>query len=114
MNRRMFLALCNLIESKVGANEFKSERYLETLADQNSPLGRMSRANDSTSSGYVCGEVKVAITLRLLGGGSYLDLFVIYNIFQTHAYRIFHATLSNWIYNDEIFNLYSKWRTVFE
>jgi hypothetical protein len=105
MNRRMFLGLCNLIESKVGTDEFKSERYLETLADQNSPVGRMSRANDATTSGYISGEVKVAITLRLLGGGSYLDLFLIYNIFQTHAYKIFHETLSNWICNDEIFSI---------
>ena len=105
MNRRTFLNLCNLIESNVGVDEYKSERYLETLENQNSPVGRMSRANAATTSGFVSGEVKLAITLRILAGGSYLDLFVIYNIFQIHAYKIFHHTLSNWICNDEIFSI---------
>jgi hypothetical protein len=105
MNRRTFLNLCNVIESNVGVDEFKSERYLESLETQNSMIGSISRAHGATSSGFVSGEIKVAITLRILAGGSYLDLFVIYNIFQTHAYKIFHDTLKNWICNDEIFSI---------
>ena len=75
MNRRTFLNLCNVIESNVGVDEFKSERYLDSLENQNSMIGSISRAHVATSSGFVSGEVKVAITLRILAGGAYLDLF---------------------------------------
>ena len=69
MNRRTFLNLCNVIESNVGVDEFKSERYLDSLENQNSMIGSISRAHVATSSGFVSGEVKVAITLRILAGG---------------------------------------------
>ena len=105
MKRGTFHKLCHLIESEIGVGQFKSEAYLISMENDNSAHGRMAFANLASTSGFVSGEVKLAITLRMLAGGSYLDIFLIYNIFETHAYKIFHETLSDWICNDNIFSI---------
>ena len=61
----------------------------------------MLRANKETTNGYICGEVKLAITLRILSGGSYLDVSDIFKIEPKYCYPIFHSTLQNWICNNE-------------
>ena len=55
------------------------------------------------SKGYVCGEVKVAITLRLLAGASYLDIVSIFDVHYTHTYNFFHYVLENWIYKSCVY-----------
>jgi hypothetical protein len=65
-------------------------------------LARIYRAHKEISGGFVCGEVKVAIALRILGGGSYLDIACIFNVHPGQVYPIFHKVLSEWICNDSI------------
>ena len=108
MSRACFAQLCGLIEEKVGEEKFKSECYLRRIASENTTMGRMSNANEATTSGFISGEVKLAITLRMLAGGSYLDLFLIYNVFETHAYKILHETVADWICNDDIISINGK------
>ena len=47
--------------------------------------------------------MKLAITLRLLAGASYLDISCIFNVNYTHVYNIFHQVLKNWICHDFIY-----------
>jgi hypothetical protein len=108
MSRDCFGKLCMLIEEKVGEEKFKSECYLRRIASENTTLGRMANANEATTSGFISGEVKLAITLRMLAGGSYLDLFLIYDVFETYAYTILHETVADWICNDEIIPINGK------
>ena len=108
MKRECFYQLCNLIEEKVGADMFKFEKYLSQLMEENSLVGRMAKANTLASGGYVCGKMKIAVTLRLLAGGSYLDLFLIYDLFDTYPYTILHETVSIWFCNDNIISINGK------
>ena len=52
----------------------------------------MHRAHAATSGGYVSGEVKLGITLRLLAGGDILDIDAIFDISydwcKTIAYEV--------------------------
>ena len=47
--------------------------------------------------GYIPGEVKVAITLRLLAGGCHFDLAVIFDVSPNHCKVIFTQVLRDWI-----------------
>ena len=102
MSRACFSQLCELIEEKVGEDNFKSENYLRRISDERTTLGHIANAHESTTSGFISGEVKLAVTLRMLAGGSYLDLFLIYELFHTYPYKILHETIEHWICNDEV------------
>ena len=74
MSRECFKHLCNRITTIVGEDEFKSDEYLNNLRHSNDPKVRMMKAHEDSIGGFVSGEIKLAVTLRLLAGGSYLDL----------------------------------------
>lgn len=62
----------------------------------------MLMAHKKTSGGFICGEVKLAITLRILAGGSYLDVSEIFDIDADSCYPILHKVTKEWIVlNDE-------------
>lgn len=104
MDRQCFQELCTKIETMVGKSQFKSQEFLDGyLADSSRLAAQMHNAHKSWSGGYVCGEVKVALTLRFMGGGQYVDLSKIFDIYYTDCYRIFHETLENWICKDQIY-----------
>ena len=63
----------------------------------------MYNAHKTWSGGYICGEIKVAIMLRFMGGGHYADLAKIFEIYYTASYLIFHQVLQQWICRDEIY-----------
>ena len=73
MDRECFHLLCQRIIS-VGEKEFKSEAYIDAFLKGKDP---MYDAHVCTSGGYVSGEVKLGIALRLLAGGNAIDLGVI-------------------------------------
>ena len=77
MNRECFHALCQKIISCVGEKEFKSEAYIDAFLKGVDP---MYDAHCISTGGYVSGEVKLAITLRLLAGGDALDLGILFDI----------------------------------
>ncbi len=66
MSRDSFEELCRLIETNVGEEVFKSEIYLANRA------GTATDAARNAVGGFISGEMKVAMTIRLLAGGSYL------------------------------------------
>ena len=45
----------------------------------------------------LCGEVKLAMALRMLGGGSYLDMVMIFKSTFNHANKLFVDIVNNWL-----------------
>ena len=62
----------------------------------------MFLTNEKTTGGYISGEIKLAITLRLLAGGSNYDLSVLFDIYQSHCNAIMIDVLKNWIIATDI------------
>ena len=100
MHKECFANLVNVIKSEVGELEFKSESFLERVLEEETQYKHMLKAQQDTCGGYICGEVKLAITLRILSGGSYLDVSDIFNIEPKMCYKILHDTMKFWICNN--------------
>ena len=83
MGRDSFFKLCNSIRQTVGDDEFRPEEHLDAY---NSRL----RGALKKSGGIICGEVRVAIYIRLMAGSSYLDLMVIFDITHRPIFESFH------------------------
>ena len=62
--------------------------YIDTQLAINSPsvAARMYDSHKTWSGGYICGELKLAITLRIMGGGQYVDVAKIFDIYYTDSY----------------------------
>ena len=59
-------------------------------------------AISKTNGGYVSGEVKLAVTLRLLAGGDALDLGVIFDIYPDNITTTMYDVLLKWIIPSDI------------
>ena len=94
MDRTCFSSLCQHIICSVGERKFKSEAYIDAFLKGKD---KMYDANVSTSGGYISGEVKVAVTLRLLAGGDALDLGVIFDISSGTITSLLTDVLMDWI-----------------
>ena len=102
MSKDCFKKLCRKIIKGVGESEFKSERFLAEQCNRNSKIRNIMIAHKETSGGFICGELKLAIALRILAGGSYLDVSEIFNIDADSCYPILHKVTGEWIvHNDE-------------
>jgi hypothetical protein len=96
MSCECFDMLCTKIKSNVGEKAFKREQYLSellsTLAPPNSVAKSRMRGiawgHYMYTGGIICGKVKLAITLHILAGRSYLDLSIIFATGSTHPYAI--------------------------
>ena len=86
-----FDQLCETIKNDVGEKAFKSEQYLEDLKTRlvGTPIERkMYIAHSKNGSEYLCGEVKLALELCMLAGGSYLDLSLIFDVYSTSTHQV--------------------------
>jgi hypothetical protein len=99
MSKQCFNSLCSNIEALVGEDVFKSERYLQMVEAEgySSERGRIFQLHKNYLGAFICGEIKLAITLRLLAGGSYLDLAALYVCGFTYVYEFFYDVLGAWI-----------------
>ena len=85
----------------VGVNTFKNENYLdEVLHSENPRRHRMLVANECTTGGFICGEIKLATTLWILCGGSPLDMALLFDMSFTNSYKIFNHVVINWLLSD--------------
>ena len=66
---------------------------------------KMMKAHHVSTGGFVSGEVKLALTLRLLAGGSYLDLSLLYEVSPTNVYDIFHDVIKNWLLDKNLVDI---------
>ena len=104
MPRACFKDLCSVIEKRVGERIFCSEKFVkEELANGTGKLANIFRAHKKTSGGYICGEVRLAITLRMLAGASYLDISCIFGVSYKHVHTIFMHVLKYWLCNDSVY-----------
>ncbi len=110
MERECFEYLCERIIENVGEREFKSENYLHDLKkgdanvidSDNLRHTNILHAHENSTGGFVSGEVKLALTLRLMAGGSYLDLALLFDVGFSTAYEIFHKVIKDWILDDRL------------
>lgn len=84
MEPSVFAKLSQLICQRVGEDKFRPEAYLLQKLD-----------NEDELKG-ICGEIKLAVCIRLLAGGSYLDLVPLFGIGSSYVYVLFENFL-HWI-----------------
>ena len=91
MSRDCFKHMCHRIESSAGEEEFKSEAFLELVKSEgrSTMRGQIYDIHKKYYGGLICGEIKLALTIRLMAGGSYLDLAAIYVCGYTYIYQFF-------------------------
>ena len=65
----------------------------------------MNHAHVQSTSRFVSSEVKLALTLRLLHGGTYMNLALLYEVGMTYAYKILHDVVRNWINDGRLVNI---------
>jgi len=75
-----FQALCQKICEKVGPHQFRSEEYLGARRQRRYPSPDPRKQDNAPISG----EIKVAIGIRMLAGGSYLDLVPLFHVKHIH------------------------------
>ncbi len=99
--------MANKIKQNVGAEVFKSEEYLRQLkCDPNFSYALFNKqknllaAHEHTTGGFISGKVKLALTLHMLAGGSYLDLALLFELGQNSTHVIFYQVVAEWL-NDE-------------
>jgi hypothetical protein len=91
MSKESFQRLCDKICNHIGEEIFRPQSFLQS----GTYLPRLMAANDY-HGGFISGELKVAIAIRMLGGGSYLDLMFGFSISRSTLYREFDNVIS-WI-----------------
>lgn len=87
MSRSAFSHLCTLLSAAASEASFRPEHSL---------LSTRNAASLQRRGGLISGEVKAAISLRLLAGGSYLDLAPLFSVSGSYIYIIFDEFLQ-WV-----------------
>jgi len=107
MHRACFIHLCEKIERSVGEKVFKSEKYIEKLAMEGhlTKEGGMMVANLDKTGPYIPGEVKVAMTLRILAGASYLDMYLWFNVNPDYVRYLSRRIMKDWSCNDDVVHI---------
>ncbi len=106
MPKKCFEELCYSIREKVGEDEFKAKEYLHsTTSSLSGNKRKLFRAHEVSTGGFICGEVKLALSLRVLSGGAYQDLALIYGVGESYTYDIFHDVMENWICHHDFENV---------
>ena len=65
----------------------------------------MEKAHAESTGEFISGEIKLALTLRLLAGGSYFDLSLLLEVEFIYLYGIFHHIISQLINNNNLTNI---------
>ena len=107
MSRNCFAYLRAKIESDAGEQTVKSKMYLTNLKDSKSAKDQSkahahNNLHKKPTGGFISREVKLAITLRILAGGSYLDMALLYETGESYSHLIFHDVIENWIIDDRL------------
>ena len=84
MSKDCFQLLCEKIKNAVGEEELKYKAYCDKI--NNTSRSPYLQAHKKRDNGIICGEMKVAITLRLFAGASYIDLQQLYSVSYQHIY----------------------------
>lgn len=90
MSKGCFNLLCEKIIEAVSIDKFKSEDYIQQFYNSISKAIKNVKGSPGRCHTLICGEIKWAITLRVLAGSSYIDLMLQHDISYQHIYTIFH------------------------
>ena len=63
---------------------------------------QMNNTHIKSTGGFISGEVKMALTLRLMTGSTYINLALLYETGMMYAYKILHDVVCNWINKDKL------------
>ena len=100
MSRECYNHLYSVIISNIGEDQSKSEKYINQFYQKNyqsdDRVYIMYKAHIKGSGGYISGEVKLALTVQILAGGSPYDLAVIFGISPSRCKTIFIHVLVDW------------------
>ena len=80
----VFDKLCICMRAKIGEEKFKSEVCLEKNAINIPTFEAMQY-----TGGFIPGEIKVAAGLRMMAGGSYLDIGPLFCIIGNWVHEVF-------------------------
>ena len=99
MDKTCFDELVTQIKDTIGDDKFQSEQYLTRLEKEGASTirGRMYQARVMTVGRPICGEWKLAITLRMMSGGQALDMYLWSNISIPWVFSIFNTVTAEWI-----------------
>ena len=100
MSLPVFNKMCLYIRAKIGDGKFKSEAHLEKNAAKIPTFDAMG-----FTGGFIPGEVKVAAGLRMMAGGSYLDIAPLFYIGGNWVHDIFREFVG-WVLVTFNFTLY--------
>jgi hypothetical protein len=104
MSRPCFNKLCREIEKAVGSKNFKSELFLQDLKKQlhSTPESSIYHARLNTVGPDISGEWKVAVSLRMLAGASYLDMYLWANINQDYVNMMSRYVFKTWFCHKDV------------
>lgn len=107
MNKELFRSLCRRIEDIVGVHTFMSEDHLDTvLSDPHADRSNnIYFAHARSTGGVIVGEVKLASALRILGGGTYMDMALVFDMSFNHQHKIFKYVVSEWLSHKSFYNI---------
>jgi len=100
-----FVKLCDDICNAVSQEVFRPESHL-----QHRGTARPFSAALQHQGGYVAGEIRAATSLRLMAGGSYLDLVPLFDVVKSQVYDSFDTFL-DWVIKTYRFPLIDWLRT---
>lgn len=99
MSPELFDQLCSRIKDLVGEEEFKSEEFLYFCTDDGdaNKSNNLAKAHAKSTGGFISGEVKLAMTLRILGGGTFMDIAFLFGNSFNHAHKIIGHVIEKWL-----------------
>jgi hypothetical protein len=103
MSPDLFERLCSTIVDIVGEKEFKREEYLCHLMEDHDPSDNIVVAHAYSTGGFISGEIKLATTLRLLGGGSFMDMALMFGSSFNHAHKIVGEVVEKWLLHPQFY-----------
>ncbi len=103
MSWECFAELCHQIEDNIGPNEFKREAFIQDIEQTERKNSKIIVHVHWVSTGsLISGENLIAILLRILAGGSYLDIAVLFVISTRHMHKIFHTVIDKWFLDNHL------------
>jgi hypothetical protein len=91
-----FQHLCSHVEASVGKFTFRSEITFFQDSRNQEFLNSVPAKGMQHVGGMLVGELKLAILLRLLAGGCYLDMVRMFFVSERSVFNVFHETVK-WI-----------------
>ena len=96
MSKVSFQLLADKIEDIIGPDNFKSKQYLNNAIQGHGDGSRnIIVAHQQSTGGMLSGEMKLALSLRVLGGGTYMDMALLMETSFNHVHKIVKETIFN-------------------